>query len=838
MRTALLLLFLLALASVPGSFLPQRDLNPIEVRDYLAEHPTVGPLLDRVGMFDVFASPWFAAVYLLLFVSLIGCLSSRLRLHARALRQPPPAVPRVLAKLPEHERWESTTPAGDVLAAARRDLRRRRWRVSSTELPGGGWALSAEKGYLRETGNLLFHVSLVVLLVGVALGGLFGFRGTVLVKEGDGFANTVLAFDDITPGRRFDAERLVPFTVALDEFTGTYAEDGKALTFSAQVRYAASLDEPSTPYELRVNHPLEVDGAKTYLLGHGYAPKVVVTDVEGNRLEQTVVCLPQGATFLSTCTIKVPDAAGEQLAFEGVFTPTTVQDPETGRVTSVYPAAENPALTVLGYRGDLGLDDGRPQSVYQLEDRSRLEPIGDGTTPVMLAEGETWDLPGGGSLTFVETTEWATFQVTQDPARSSRSWPAPACCSACACRCSSAAAGCGSAPSRARQATARRPALPWSRSPASLAPVPRRSRRSSPGSPTACALPPPHASRPRRHLARRAARAAERPAVPGHRPAVHGGHAGLRREQAVRLSRRVADATAAGLSLRERDRCAHPRHGGPPAAERPTCRPSRRAGRRPGRVPGQPGRDRRAAPHRGRRRGARRLGGHPRHGGRPHAVGEHVRVLLDGRAHGRRDLPGARRRRQGRPHPRRLRHAAGRPLPRPGRHGALHGGGPAGPGPRLVLDQDPRLRGDPLVRGVPALRRGRAALPAARAPRRVRGGGRSPRFPLSVGASLPSATVLDRVSYGVIAFAFPIWTFAIIAGAIWAEAAWGRYWGWDPKETWSFITWVLYAGYLHARATAGWKGTKAAWISVAAAVALVIDYYVVNIFVVGLHSYA
>ena len=116
--------------------------------------------------------------------------------------------------------------------------------------------------------------------------------------------------------------------------------------------------------------------------------------------------------------------------------------------------------------------------------------------------------------------------------------------------------------------------------------------------------------------------------------------------------------------------------------------------------------------------------------------------------------------------------------------------------------------------------------------------GRIPRFPLSIGAALPGATVLDRVSYAVIAFAFPIWTFAIIAGAIWAEAAWGRYWGWDPKETWSFITWVLYAGYLHARATAGWKGTKAAWIGVAAAGALVIDYYVVNIFVVGLHSYS
>ena len=116
--------------------------------------------------------------------------------------------------------------------------------------------------------------------------------------------------------------------------------------------------------------------------------------------------------------------------------------------------------------------------------------------------------------------------------------------------------------------------------------------------------------------------------------------------------------------------------------------------------------------------------------------------------------------------------------------------------------------------------------------------GSSLRFPASMGSALPPAQTLDRVTYAVIAFAFPIWTFAIIAGAIWAEAAWGRYWGWDPKETWSFITWVLYAGYLHARATAGWKGTKAAWIGVAAAVALVIDYYVVNIFVVGFHSYA
>lgn len=413
MRTALLLLFLLALASVPGSFLPQRGLNPVAVRDYFAENPTLAPLLDRVYAFDVFAAPWFAAIYLLLFVSLIGCLSSRLRLHARALRTPPPPVPRVLARLPVHERWE--TPVAP--AEAVQGLRLRGWRTVQRELEGGGVAVSAEKGYLRETGNLLFHVSLVVLLVGIALGGLLGFQGTVLVKEGDAFSNTVFAYDDIKPGRRFDADRLEPFTFALDDFAATYDDDGKALTFEAKLRYAAGSEEPTRPYDLRVNSPLTVGSARTYLLGHGYAPRVVVTDVEGNRLEQTVVCLPQGATFLSTCVIKVPDAAGEQLAFEGVFTPTTVQDPETGRVTSVYPAPEAPALTVLGYRGDLGLDEGTPQSVYALEDRSDLRPIGDGTTPVKLEPGETWELPGGGSLTFVETTEWATFQVTQDPGK-------------------------------------------------------------------------------------------------------------------------------------------------------------------------------------------------------------------------------------------------------------------------------------------------------------------------------------------------------------------------------------------------------------------------------------
>jgi cytochrome c-type biogenesis protein CcsB len=103
---------------------------------------------------------------------------------------------------------------------------------------------------------------------------------------------------------------------------------------------------------------------------------------------------------------------------------------------------------------------------------------------------------------------------------------------------------------------------------------------------------------------------------------------------------------------------------------------------------------------------------------------------------------------------------------------------------------------------------------------------------------LPSSAALDTLTYRVIAFAFPIWTFAIIAGAIWAEAAWGRYWGWDPKETWSFITWVIYAAYLHARATGGWRGRRAAAVSLLGFSALFVDYYLVNLVISGLHSYA
>jgi cytochrome c-type biogenesis protein CcsB len=114
-----------------------------------------------------------------------------------------------------------------------------------------------------------------------------------------------------------------------------------------------------------------------------------------------------------------------------------------------------------------------------------------------------------------------------------------------------------------------------------------------------------------------------------------------------------------------------------------------------------------------------------------------------------------------------------------------------------------------------------------------RGKGRGPWA-----SRLPSLDSLDQLTYRLIALVFPIWTFSIIAGAIWAEAAWGRYWGWDPKETWAFITWVAYAAYLHARVTAGWKGKKAAWLCLIAGSTFLFNYIYVNIWGTGKHTYS
>ncbi|MGH3417506.1 MAG: cytochrome c biogenesis protein ResB, partial [Actinocrinis sp.] len=266
MRTALILLFLLAVAAVPGSILPQRPLNPTKTSSYIASHGGWGTFLDRIGMFDVFGSVWFAAIYLLLFVSLVGCLIPRIRLHARAIARKPLAAPRNLNRLPESGAVEVADTAEQYAVAARRTLGRR-WRVTRREEPSGAITLSAEKGYSRETGNLLFHVALLSALILIAVGKLYSYQGTLIVNQGDGFCNTVSQYDSWKPGRLASDGKIspAPFCITkLDKFTATYTASGEPSKFAADVTYKPNVDAASRKTAITVNHPLRLEGDRVY----------------------------------------------------------------------------------------------------------------------------------------------------------------------------------------------------------------------------------------------------------------------------------------------------------------------------------------------------------------------------------------------------------------------------------------------------------------------------------------------------------------------------------------------------------------------------------------------
>jgi cytochrome c biogenesis protein len=418
MRTALILLFALAIASVPGSYFPQRGTAPIKVTNYLADNPTWGRFLDRIGMFDVFASSWFAAIYLLLFISLAGCVLPRAAQHWRMMRSRPPGAPRNLDRLPEHRDVETAadTEPQRVLDDAAAWLRSKRWRVDVASYDGATGSVAAEKGYSRETGNLLFHVALLGLLAAIGFGSLGGFRGTVIVREGSSFADTRTQFDSFTPGRAFTDSQLPPFSFTLDKFSADYQrggqQNGAARVFSTDVTLVSEPGAAPSKEHIEVNAPLDVGGVKVFLVGHGYAPTVTVKDSKGQVVfRDSAVFLPQDGNFTSTGVVKVPDTV-PQLGITGFFLPTAAVDAVRGP-HSTFPAADDPAIYVSAWSGDLGLDSGRAQSVYKLETSGMTFLAKEAMRP-----GDTWTLPSGaGTVTFDGYVQWASFSVARDPGK-------------------------------------------------------------------------------------------------------------------------------------------------------------------------------------------------------------------------------------------------------------------------------------------------------------------------------------------------------------------------------------------------------------------------------------
>ncbi|WP_019549507.1 cytochrome c biogenesis protein ResB [Streptomyces sulphureus] len=420
MRFALILLFLLSLAAIPGSVIPQTDVDAIAVDRFKDDHTTLAPLYEKLQLFDVYTSVWFSAIYILLFISLAGCIVPRTWQFVGQLRGRPPRAPRKLDRMPVYTTWQTEAEADHVLATARTLLGKKRFRVHTAE---GTDSVASEKGYLREAGNLLFHISLIVLLLAFGAGQLFKSEGGKLVVMGEGFSNTLTQYDDFSSGSLFTAQDLDTFGFTLKDFRAEYEmtgpQKGSARDYQADISYWEGAEGKPKDATVKVNEPLRVGESKVYLQAHGYAPKVTVRDGQGDvAYAGPVPFLQQDNNLTSSGVVKVPDyrdAEGrkDQLGFQGFFVPDFA--PNSGTMFSQSPTLKNPQMFLTAYHGNLGVDGGPAQNVYRL-DTSNLKQFKNDDGDALaerLQPGDTMKLPdGAGSLEFEGIEQWANFTVS------------------------------------------------------------------------------------------------------------------------------------------------------------------------------------------------------------------------------------------------------------------------------------------------------------------------------------------------------------------------------------------------------------------------------------------
>ena len=303
-----------------------------------------------------------------------------------------------------------------MLADARTVLKDRGYRV----LEGDGW-VAAERGYLREAGNLLFHLAVVVVLVGFAVGGLFGYKGGVILVVGNGFSNNLTQYDDFDPGSLFDPGSMEPFSFKVDDFDVEWIDSGPrqgmAQGFNAHLTYREAPGDEPQQYDLKVNHPLKIGGTEVFLIGHGYAPIITIRDGNGDvAYSGPTVFLPEDAGFRSFGVVKAPDAEPVGIGLEGLFFPTYLN--VDGDPVNVMGDLKNPTLSMQAWTGDLGMDDGSPSSVYELDTAKATKVTKpDGSMfRVDLQPGQSLDLPdGAGSVTFEGVERWNKLQISRTP---------------------------------------------------------------------------------------------------------------------------------------------------------------------------------------------------------------------------------------------------------------------------------------------------------------------------------------------------------------------------------------------------------------------------------------
>ena len=417
MRTALILLLLLAVAAVPGSIYPQRSADPNGVTSFFQGNPGLAKVLDTLQLFDVYSSSWFSAIYILLFVSLIGCVIPRTAAHYKALRSKPVALPTRLQRFPGYKKVTSDASGRHVLAKSEEFLRSKGYRVVARQ-----GSISAEKGYLRETGNLMFHVALIGVLIAAGIGGGLSYNGQRVLVEGETFVDNLSSYDSFNPGVFFKESQLKPYAVTLNKFEAIFdlknpTNIGTPLDFRAHVTTRNTPDAAPQSSVIRVNEPLQAPGANVYLTGNGYAPVLTFRDPDGQvSFSGPVEFLPQDANYTSLGVVKLPDAK-TQFGVLAFFYPTQ-QKLKTGAFTSSFPGAVDPLLSMNIYVGNLGLNDGSPQNVFQLQVHG-LKKVAGPKSPnkaVQLVVGETKTLPAGlGSVTFEGIKRYASLDVAYNP---------------------------------------------------------------------------------------------------------------------------------------------------------------------------------------------------------------------------------------------------------------------------------------------------------------------------------------------------------------------------------------------------------------------------------------
>jgi cytochrome c biogenesis protein len=430
MRTALVLLFLLALAALPGALLPQTALNAPKVNDYITSHGWWGRLLDKLQFYDVYGSVWFSAIYVLLFVSLVGCLLPRSADYARQFFAKPVLMPRNLSRLPHHVRAEfaSDRSVDDVADAVRGQLRG--WRLRRDEegdADARRVSLSTERGFLRETGNLVFHFALLGLIVAFAVGKMFMYSGQVIVlANGSQFCNSgVLNYDSFTPGLRVDGTRLNPFCVKIDSFEAGYLPTGQPVSYDSKIEYQSGQDLVTNtwrPYDLKEDSPLRTAGDRVYLLGNGYAPQFAVTFPDGQvrqgliqwKPDDTASMLSEGATKFDPPNVTDPSVlTTKQIAVTGLFAPSAVY--QNGLLSSSFPGLTKPGVSLDIYQGNLGEEAGTGQSIFTIDQgmvaSGRLKLV----DKANLSPGQTTKLPDGTTIRFDDVHKWVSLQISHDP---------------------------------------------------------------------------------------------------------------------------------------------------------------------------------------------------------------------------------------------------------------------------------------------------------------------------------------------------------------------------------------------------------------------------------------